>query len=73
MTTRGTSHMAKPVVFDCFLLDVFSGRFQISLGRFRVSALKMAGKALLLAGGPGTGKTALALAIAQVRPLLIYI
>jgi RuvB-like protein 1 (pontin 52) len=31
-----------------------------------IKARKMAGKALLLAGAPGTGKTALALAISQV-------
>lgn len=30
-----------------------------------IKAKKMAGRALLLAGAPGTGKTALALAIAQ--------
>jgi len=30
-----------------------------------IKAKKMAGKAVLLAGGPGTGKTALALAVSQ--------
>ncbi len=30
-----------------------------------VKAKKMAGRAILLAGGPGTGKTALALAVSQ--------
>ena len=30
-----------------------------------IKAKKMAGRALLLAGGPGTGKTAIALAVAQ--------
>lgn len=37
-----------------------------------IKSKKMAGRALLLAGAPGTGKTALAMAIAQVRfhPLL---
>lgn len=30
-----------------------------------IKAKKMAGRAVLLAGGPGTGKTALALAVAQ--------
>ena len=30
-----------------------------------IKSKKMSGKALLLAGGPGTGKTALALAISQ--------
>lgn len=34
-----------------------------------IKAKKMAGKALLLAGAPGTGKTALALAISQVREM----
>jgi len=32
-----------------------------------IKSRKMAGRALLLAGAPGTGKTALALGIAQVR------
>ena len=32
-----------------------------------IRSRKMAGRALLLAGAPGTGKTALALGIAQVR------
>lgn len=30
-----------------------------------IKAKKMSGRAILLAGGPGTGKTALALAVAQ--------
>lgn len=30
-----------------------------------IKAKKMAGRAVLLAGGPGTGKTALALAVSQ--------
>jgi RuvB-like protein 1 len=30
-----------------------------------IKAKKMSGRAMLLAGGPGTGKTALALAVAQ--------
>ncbi len=34
-----------------------------------IRSRKMAGRALLLAGAPGTGKTALALGISQVRAL----
>ena len=37
-----------------------------------IQSRKMAGRALLLAGAPGTGKTALALGIAQVRLFIIH-
>lgn len=36
-----------------------------------IRSRKMAGRALLLAGAPGTGKTALALGIAQVRSISV--
>ena len=37
-----------------------------------IRSRKMAGRALLLAGGPGSGKTALALGIAQVSFILSF-
>ena len=38
-----------------------------------IRSRKMAGRALLLAGAPGTGKTALALGIAQVKHILVVL
>jgi len=38
-----------------------------------IKSRKMAGRALLLAGAPGSGKTALALGIAQVSHFLKFI
>ena len=46
-------------------VDLFTSVVQWYMATLLIKSKKMAGRALLLAGAPGTGKTALALSVAQ--------
>ena len=61
----GLDKDGKPMEIACGLVGQMDGRQACGIVVDLIKSKKMAGKALLFAGPPGTGKTALALAISQ--------
>ena len=61
----GLDKDGKPLEIACGLVGQMDGRQACGIVVDLIKSKKMAGKALLFAGPPGTGKTALALAISQ--------
>ena len=61
----GLDKEGKPMEIACGLVGQMDGRQACGIVVDLIKLKKMAGKALLFAGPPGTGKTALALAISQ--------
>ena len=61
----GLDKDGKPMEIACGLVGQIDARHAGAIVVELIKSKKMAGKALLLAGPPGTGKTAIALAISQ--------
>ena len=61
----GLDSTGKPEEISCGLVGQLDARQAAGIVVELIKSKKMAGKALLFAGPPGTGKTALALAISQ--------